>query len=390
MKRFNSNVFIIYIILIVYLLIKNLFNLAMNNVYVYYIDTLVWFVIFLSSILILKNTKERVKNRYDKIQTIIILAIIYILVYFLTGLLFGFEYNSLSRNFLSMIINIWAFVVPIFFQEKIRNMLVNYNLKKINISAVIILIFVLLNINFSTFLSSFSSFSTFFKYFFGTLFPLFVEQFVFTHISKIIGSKGLLIYRLPIELIYVVVPIFPKLDWFLFGLLKLINYVTIHLVINYEYLNKDNVSKIRYKVRNPIVYLPVLVFIAVFIGFVLGFFKYKPVAIMSNSMKPVFSRGDMVIIRKIDKKDIQNLTIGDIIEYRLDNYIIVHRVIDIKEENKKKIFKTQGDNNNAPDSKYVNEEQVIGLVKFVAPKVGYPTVWLSEIFTNNKPDVEMG
>ena len=107
-------------------------------------------------------------------------------------------------------------------------------------------------------------------------------------------------------------------------------------------------------------------------------------------MKPIFSRGDMVIIQKIDKKDIQKLTIGDIIEYRLDNHIIVHRIIEKKEKNKKLIFKTKGDNNNAPDTKYVSEEQIIGLVKFVAPKIGYPTVWLSEIFTNSKPDVEMG
>lgn len=389
MKKNNSSIFLIYIMLILYLTIKNLFGLDLNNIYIYYIDTFIWFVIFLISVFLTKS-RERVKYKYDKIQTVIILSIVYILVYFLTGLIFGFEYNSFSRKLFSILINIWAFVVPILFQEKIRNILVNSISKKTKIDLLIILIFVLLNINFSTFFISFSSFEMFFKYFFGTLFPLFVEQLVFTRISKVIGSKGILAYRLPIEIIYIIVPIFPKLDWFLFGLLKLINYITIYLIINYEYVNKDSNQKIKYKVRNPIAYLPVLIFIVIFIGFVIGFFEYKPVAIMSNSMKPVFSRGDMVIIQKIDEKDIQKLTIGDIIEYRLDNHIIVHRIIEKKEKNKKMIFKTKGDNNSAPDTKYVSEEQIIGLVKFVAPKIGYPTVWLSEIFTNSKPDVEMG
>lgn len=389
MKRFKSNFFIIYAMLVLYLLIKNLFNLDLNNTYIYYIDTFIWFIIFIISVFLTKS-KERVKHKYDKIQTVIILAIVYILVYFLSGLIFGFEYNSFSRKFFSILKNLWAFVLPILFQEKIRNILVNSVSKKIKIDILIVLIFVILNINFSTFFTNFSSFELFFKYFFGTLFPLVVEQFVFTYISKIIGSKGILAYRLPIEIIYIIVPVFPKLDWFLFGLFSLINYIAIYLIINYEYVNKDENAKIRYKVRNPIVYLPLLLFIVIFIGFVIGFFEYKPVAIMSNSMKPIFSRGDMVIIQKIDKKDIQKLTIGDIIEYRLDNHIIVHRIIEKKEKNKKLIFKTKGDNNNAPDTKYVSEEQIIGLVKFVAPKIGYPTVWLSEIFTNSKPDVEMG
>ena len=102
MKRFKSNFFIIYILLILYLIIKNFFRLDLNSIYIYYIDTIVWFIIFFVSVCLTK-TKERVKHKYDKIQTVIILSIVYILVYFLTGLIFGFEYNSFSRKFFSVL-----------------------------------------------------------------------------------------------------------------------------------------------------------------------------------------------------------------------------------------------------------------------------------------------
>ena len=84
------------------------------------------------------------------------------------------------------------------------------------------------------------------------------------------------------------------------------------------------------------------------------------------------------------------MQINDIIEYRLDNHTVVHRIIQIEQSNNKLYFKTKGDNNNAPDTEFVSEEQVTGIVKMVAPKLGYPTVWLSDLFNNSKPDVEMG
>ena len=42
------------------------------------------------------------------------------------------------------------------------------------------------------------------------------------------------------------------------------------------------------------------------------------------------------------------------------------------------LFKTQGDNNNVPDSNMVYADQIIGCVKLYIPYIGYPSVWFSE------------
>ena len=138
------------------------------------------------------------------------------------------------------------------------------------------------------------------------------------------------------------------------------------------------------------IYIPIIVLMIMLICFVAGLFKYKPVAIMSNSMKPKFSRGDVVIISDIEQKDVGNLKIGDIIVYRLDNSRVIHRIAEIKEYNGKLFFRTKGDNNPTVDRDYVEKEQILGVVEMVIPKIGYPTVWLSELFQNNKPNVGMG
>lgn len=390
MKTFNKSVGLVYVLLIFYFIVEWIFKLYKFSFYTYYIDPIVWLGFMFFVMGIVGNQNIRIKDKYGKFQTLLILSISYLIIYFFLGLLFGFEYNPYSRNFFAMLKNIWAFVIIIIFQEKIRSILINHTSNKLIYNIFLILIFVLINMNFSTFLSNLNSFNSLFKYLFGTFLPLVLQQLLYNYLMKNCGLKSMLVYRLPIEVSYVLVPIFPKLDWFILGLYNIIFCFAVFLIINYEYVNNYNDRKYRKVESNPISYIPLLIFIIVFICFVMGVFKYRPLAIMSNSMLPYFSRGDMVIIKKINKEDLQNLTINDIIEYRINNHIVVHRIIEIKENGGNLYFRTKGDNNNAPDTKYVSTSQITGIAKIVIPKLGYPTVWLSDLFTNTKPDVEMG
>ncbi len=96
---------------------------------------------------------------------------------------------------------------------------------------------------------------------------------------------------------------------------------------------------------------------------------FKPLAVLSGSMRPVLQPGDMVVVKNTNYEDIE---IGDVITYRVNsNTLVTHRVIEIVEDNKKILFKTQGDANNVEDSKLVSTEQLIGVMAFNIPKGGY-------------------
>ena len=119
-----------------------------------------------------------------------------------------------------------------------------------------------------------------------------------------------------------------------------------------------------------------------FVGFVLGLFRNEPIAIVSNSMVPAFSRGDVVVVRKIDVDETDKLKVGDVLQYETDGRFVVHRIVKIKEnDDGALVFTTKGDNNNAPDTNPVTESQIRGVVKYVIPKIGYPSVWLNDVFS---------
>lgn len=92
-----------------------------------------------------------------------------------------------------------------------------------------------------------------------------------------------------------------------------------------------------------------------------GFGNYKPLIVLTNSMKGTFQEGDLIFIKKVEPKSLQE---GDVIAYRLENgKIITHRIAEILKEDDHLLFVTKGDYNSAVDRENVLESQVQG--KFI-------------------------
>jgi signal peptidase len=75
---------------------------------------------------------------------------------------------------------------------------------------------------------------------------------------------------------------------------------------------------------------------------------------------------------------------GDILVFKHEGIIVTHRVVEIKQEDGHYQFTTQGDNNDQPDAFPSNESHVIGRVVIINKYIGFPTVWLSELFKGSK------
>lgn len=113
----------------------------------------------------------------------------------------------------------------------------------------------------------------------------------------------------------------------------------------------------------------------------------NPVAVViSGSMEPVYYRGDIIVIKGTNPENIQ---IGDIIVYKrpYQDIPIVHRVINIIEENEKLYFVTKGDNNPSEDTYFENgtkypgvpDHAVVGKSLFKIPKLGYVTIFFKRL-----------
>ncbi|SDI33755.1 Signal peptidase I Serine peptidase. MEROPS family S26B [Alteribacillus persepolensis] len=104
-------------------------------------------------------------------------------------------------------------------------------------------------------------------------------------------------------------------------------------------------------------------------------FGYHPLTVLSNSMQPEFSAGDMVLAKNVNPAEVE---VGDVITYNdPEGNIVTHRVIEITTENDAPVFHTQGDNNNTADDYTVSGSELIGEVNTTLPYGGYVVQFLS-------------
>ena len=89
-------------------------------------------------------------------------------------------------------------------------------------------------------------------------------------------------------------------------------------------------------------------------------FGYGMANVLSGSMEPTFSKGSLLIVK--ETKDVRQ---GDIIVYQSGSELIVHRVIDVDQNQ----ITTQGDANNAADPTF-DKTQIKGVVIFWIPVLG--------------------
>ncbi|HEX9074549.1 MAG TPA: signal peptidase I [Anaerolineae bacterium] len=108
------------------------------------------------------------------------------------------------------------------------------------------------------------------------------------------------------------------------------------------------------------------VFAVVLVWFNTGMFGVRPALMVGISMEPTFYAGDIVITRTVTPGEI---AVDDVVRFRGPNDSIMHRVIGITHLQGKKVFITQGDNNNTIDDPW-DEGRLEGKAIVVIPKIG--------------------
>lgn len=339
---------------------------------------ILWIVLAIIAIPI-ENDHTRFKGKKEKIKTTLIIVIIYNILYFLLGLIFGYTKSPFSKNIFTIIKNLIFIVGVIALQDYVRTKLINNERKKINYF-IFTLIFIILRLDFSEGIEVLSSGEKIFEYVSSVIIPEIAKGCVCSYLAIAGGTYLVYAYSIPMALIEVLLPIFPDLDWFLLSVFDVLISLILFLYNNYEHTIKTSrLTRKEKKKINPVKNIPSIIILLFVVSFIAGLLPAKPIAIMSYSMVPTFSRGAVVISINIKQDDLHKLKKGDILHYKAKNGDVIHRIIDIKEnEEGKLIFQTQGDNNNAPDDNWVEPDQVLGYVKWYIPYLGYPSVWFGE------------
>lgn len=107
--------------------------------------------------------------------------------------------------------------------------------------------------------------------------------------------------------------------------------------------------------------------------FALSFFGVggmKVKIVMSGSMEPAIKTGSIVLM----KPGVHPFAVGDIMTFGKDTRTDIpttHRVLEVRTQEGKYMYKTKGDANTDPDTNEVSQDAVLGKVFFWIPYLGF-------------------
>ena len=330
------------------------------------------------------------KFKKDTIQYVLITMLSYAIIYLISGLFTGYSKNPYSNNIIGVVVNFYVCATIFVVIEYIRYKLI-HNIYKDDEKIIFVMLVILFSIwdfKFFNVISGKMNIYISFKLLFYKLIPILIKNVLFTYTTLKIDYMPAIVYNLLYYSILWMSPVLPDIPWVIESIFNIIFPLILLLHIRY-YINKKNRFNLNRISRetNPSTIIPFCILLILLICFALGMFPIKPVGIATGSMYPEIKVGDAVIIRGCTANDVG---LQDVIEYQMENYTVIHRVISKYQKDGKMFFITKGDNNQDQDYNPVSEEQLIGKAIFKIPYIAIPAIWLHSINSKQTVEVETG
>lgn len=377
-RRVSIKVKLIIALIIAYIIGYIFLSLSSSGYNLGQINTVFWLLVATLSYFLIGYVKNRKVIKKDTIQLVIIYSFIYLILTYLLGLYTGFAATPFSLKILIVLQNIFPVIIYIVSRELSRYIILDKIKDSKLLITLVTMLFIIVDIITTTTIYSFGNLNAIFRFIGITLIGNIFKNVLLSYSSLNVGPEPSTIYCLILEGYVYFVPFVPNLGVYLesIALLFLHVFLIIHLNKIYEKEKKLIAKNRKY---NKYYYIPLFMIVLLVVSLVSGIFKYRVFAIASNSMKPVFSRGDAVIIEKFNKEEKEEIQTGDIVAFVRDNAIIVHRVVKIRKYNNELYYTTKGDANNVNDGDEIKEKDILGKVQFIVPFVGYPSLWVIEL-----------
>ena len=377
MKKNTKIIYISELILLIYLVILTFMINVFSNDFRNYSAILVLLLLlgFLCSFFGIKKDSNYLKGSAARIVTASLMT--FMLIIYGLGIILGFSRGYFVKNVFLFLKNILPVLLITIEVELIRFMIVKNsytNKKAIIIFTLLSMVFnVLLELNIGVLNNSEDKFI-----FLSTIiFPIIAEECLCSYMTYKISMLPSLIYKLVIKLYIYILPIVPDLGDYIYSVLNIILPFVIYSILNKMVIRYEKEKQILKKVNRVVFTIPLTITFLILILLISGIFKYKMIAIASNSMSPTYRRGDAVIYEKIDVRDLE---IGDILAFQKNDIVVTHRIVKIWKQGNQYYYTTKGDNNNTEDNFKTKDTEVLGRVKFIFKYIGYPTVFVSEFF----------
>ena len=318
-------------------------------------------------------------NKGQVLLIVAVAALVFVMIYYLTGLKFGFyknPYRLTLTNFFKYVLPIAAIIVT---TEIIRYVMVAQKSRAAHmlcyLSCVVAELLICSN------LPSVTSFNRFMDLVAGALFPALVANFLYNYLSRRYGMYPNIAFRAIITLHAYLIPVTSGIAESLVHLFKMFLPIVIFLFVDSLYEKRrryalGNTSRF-WRFMSKLLTAVVVIIMIGTVMLVSNQFRYGALVIATESMTGELDKGDVVIFESFEG---QHIPEGQVIVFEKYNTTVVHRVVDIKIINGIARYYTKGDANEDNDMGYITNAEIVGLVNYKIPAVGYPTLWLRSLF----------
>ncbi len=360
--------------------ILNTFIFKISNIYILS-GVLLLFLILIK--FLIGFEKDRSVTRKDAMMNIFIIVMLYHIITYIIGIFVGFIRTGYSSSITGIINNIMPVLILILIVELLRyaiNRKCGDNKKLLVLSTIV---FILLDLMIQSYVFNLTSGEDLVKISSLIILPTISKNILLGKIVITSGYYPSILYRLLIEIPVYLLPIFPDFNEYITAvisfLLPLVTFLFMNIMLKkFGKKEKQKGSSLNKNIFSKITVIVLLMLLVLIVYLTSGLFKYSAISIGSGSMEPNLNIGDVVIYEAISS-DYDNLTEDDILVYKKDGIVIVHRVNEIINNSDNIQFITKGDNNDDPDEWIVEEKDIIGKVILKVKYIGYPTIMLNKL-----------
>jgi len=318
-------------------------------------------------------------------------AVIFIVVSVIAGFIDGFGKSPYDHSVTGIIINVFMVGSMLIGRESARNFIVN-NLAEKESFLVFIpvsLVMTLISFKIDKFMNLKGLESTV-QFAAQYIAPEFLQNLMATYLAFLGGWIPSLIYMGTMQVFHWFSPVLPDLKWITAALIGILCPAFSLPAMQGIFLKDTKALKGADRKKEGLGgWIATSLLSIAIIWFSVGVFPLYPSVVATGSMEPVIKPGDMIIVEKISSmEDVDNLKVGDIIQYKKYSYMVSHRIIEITEEADAKHFRTMGDNNSGPDVDLVKPEDLRGRIRFVVPKLGLLTLLIKKDDSVPLEDIE--
>jgi len=318
-------------------------------------------------------------NKNQILLIISVIALLYVMIYYVTGIEFGFYKNPYRLN----LSNFFKFFLPtaaiIAFSEVVRFVLLTQNDRLA--SALCYLSCVLADMLICSNIPAVTSFARFMDLVAGALFPALISNLLYGYLSKRYGIYPNLVFRAVTTLHAYTFSVTSGISDSLLNFLRLLLPIAIYLFIDALYEKKrryalGNTSKF-WRVASKILTVILVILMLGTVMVISNQFYIGAYVIATDSMTGELNKGDVAIYERYEDQFINE---GQVIVFEQSGLVVVHRVVDIKIINGQARYYTKGDANEDMDAGFITESDIVGLVNLKLPFFGYPTLWVRSLF----------